>query len=93
MGAIEIRHVTRVAVGVAAVLVQIALAFCYVGLPIFVVPESSILILWLLWTAEMVTVIWLAIRHTWFAPLVPVASSIVVVLIYDYGNANLGWGA
>ena len=39
MGAIEIRHVTRVAVGVAAVLAQIALAFYYVGLPIFVVPS------------------------------------------------------
>jgi hypothetical protein len=93
MGAVEVRHVTRAAVGMAAVFAQIALAFYYVGLPIFVVPEPAIFILWFLWTAEMVAVVWLAIRHTWFAPLVPVASFIGVMLILDYGRANLGWGA
>jgi hypothetical protein len=78
---------------VAAVLAQFALAFYYVGLPILVVPGSAAIILLLLWVVEMVAVIWLAIRHGWFAPLVPLASWLAVLLIYDYGNANLGWGA
>jgi hypothetical protein len=93
MGAVDVRRIARVAVGVAAVLAQVALAFYYVGLPILVVPGSAIYMLWLLWAVEVVAVIWLAIRHTWFAPLVPVASFIAMMLIYEYGNANLGWGA
>jgi hypothetical protein len=93
MGAVEVRRIARVAVGVAAVIAQIALAFYYVGLAILVVPGSSIYFLWLLWAVEVVAVIWLAIRHPWFAPLVPVASFIAMMLIYEYGNANLGWGA
>jgi hypothetical protein len=93
MGAVDVRRIARVAVGVAAVIAQIALAFYYVGLPILVVPGSAIYMLWLLWAVEVVAVIWLAIRHTWFAPLVPVASFIAMMLIYEYGNANLGWGA
>jgi len=92
MGAVEVRRIARVAVGVAAVIAQIALAFYYVGLPILVVPGSAIYMLWLLWAVEVVAVIWLAIRHTWFAPFVPVASFIAMMLIYEYGNANLGWG-
>jgi hypothetical protein len=93
MGAVDVRRIARVAVGVAAVIAQVALAFYYVGLPILVVPGSAIYMLWLLWAVEVVAVIWLAIRHTWFAPLVPVASFIAMMLIYEYGNANLGWGA
>jgi len=87
------RHLVRVAVRVAAVLAQIALAFYYVGLPILVVPGSAPIALLLLWAVELAAVIWLAIRHTWIAPLVPVASFIAVKLIYAYGDANLGWGA
>jgi hypothetical protein len=93
MGAIEVRSVARLAVGVAAVLAQIALAFLYVCWAIFVVPEPAIVVLGCLWVAELVAVIWLAIRHTWLAPLVPVVSFIAVMLIYEYGKANLGWGA
>ena len=91
--ATPIRRVARAAVGVAAVLAQIALAFWYVGLPILVVPEPAIYVLWSLWLAEMVAVIWLALRHTWFAPLVPLASFIAVLLLLEYGRANLGWVA
>ena len=87
------KHLVRAAIGVAAVLAQIALAFYYVGLPILVVPGSAIYALWLLWAVQLVAVIWLAIRHTWIAPLVPIASLIAVKLIYAYGDASLGWGA
>jgi hypothetical protein len=93
MGDVEVRRVARVMVGVAAVLAQLALAFYYVGLAVFVVPEPSIVVLACLWVAETVAVIWLALRHTWLAPLVPVVSLIAVVVIYEYGKANLGWGA
>jgi hypothetical protein len=96
MGNVSGRQLARAAVGVVAVLAQIAqiaLAFYYVGLPLLVVPGSAIYALWLLWAVQLVAVIWLAIRHTWIAPLVPVASFIAVKLIYAYGNANLGWGA
>jgi len=93
MGNVSGRQLARAAVGVVAVLAQIALAFYYVGLPILVVPGSAIYALWLLWAVELAAVIWLAIRHTWIAPLAPVASFIAVKLIYAYGDANLGWGA
>lgn len=93
MGAIGRSRIARAAVGMAAVMAQVALAFWYVGLPILVVPQPAIYGLWLLWIAEMVVVIWLAIRHTWFAPVVPLASFIGVLLILEYGRANLGWVA
>ena len=93
MGAVEGHRAIRAAVGLAAVLAQITLGSYYVGLSIFVVPEPWMYILWLLWTTETVAVIWLAIRRTWLAPLVPVVSLIAVMLLYDYGKANLGWGA
>ena len=86
-------QLARVAVGVLAVLAQIALGSYYVLLPILVVTGSWIYILWLMWALEMVAVIWLAVRRTWFAPLVPIVSLVVVLLLYEYGDANLGWGA
>jgi hypothetical protein len=86
-------HLARVVVGVVAVLAQLALAFYYVGLSILAVPEPWWRVLWVAWAAELVAVIWLAIRHTWFAPLVPAVSLVAVVLAYSYGDANLGWGA
>jgi hypothetical protein len=93
MSAEGIAGVARVAVGVVAVLAQLALAFFYVGLPILVVPVPGMLFLWLLWVIQVVLVIWLAIRHTWYAPLVPLASFVMVMLMLEYGRANLGWGA
>ncbi len=93
MGAVEVRNVVRVLVGVAAVLAQIALASFYIGLAIFIAPLPSILVLACLWMAELVAVIWLAIRNTWFAPLVPIVSFIVALLIFEFGRADLGWGA
>jgi hypothetical protein len=85
-------QLARVAVGVLAVLAQVGLGFYYVLLPILMVPGSWVYILWLIWAVEMVVVIWLAIRHTWFALLVPILSLVAVLLIYEYGDANLGWG-
>ncbi len=93
MGAFEAREVARVAVGVAAVLAQTGLALLYIGWAIFVVPPPAIFVLACLWLAQMVVVIWLAIRDAWLAPLVPVVSFISVMLILEYGKANLGWGA
>lgn len=88
-----IRRVARVAVGVAAVLAQVALAFYYVGLTILTVPSPWFYLLWVAWAAEVIVVIWLAIRHTWWAPLVPLVSLVAVLVLYEYGNTNLGWGA
>ena len=55
-------------------------------------PLSAILVLTCLWMVELVAVIWLAIRDTWLAPLVPIGSLVAVLLIYEYGSANLSWG-
>ena len=93
MGAIEVRNVARAAVGVTAVLVQIALTIFYAGWSLFVVPPPVILVLLFLLITGLVAVIWLAIRHTWLAPIVPIASIIALSLIYEFGKANLGWGA
>lgn len=93
MDAVLNHRITRAAVGSMAVLAQVALAFVYVGLPMFIAPEGWVLILWLAWAVSMVAVIWLAIRHTWFAPLVPLASIIAWAPLYRYGVGNLGWGA
>lgn len=89
----EVRHVARVAVGVAAVLAQIALSVFYTGWSLFVVPPDVLLSLLFLLLAGSVAVTWLAIRHTWLAPIVPIASVIALSLIYELGRANLGWGA
>jgi hypothetical protein len=91
--AVRDHRTTRAAIGSIAVLAQVALAFVYVGLPMFIAPEPWVLILWLAWATAMVAVIWLAIRHTWFAPLVPIASLIAWTLLYAYAGGNLGWGA
>ena len=92
MGAIRLRQVARVAVGVAAMLAQIGVAIFYLGWSVLVVPRSAIFVLVGFVLIAMVVVIWLAIRHTWLAPIVPIASIITLSLIYAYGEANLGWG-
>jgi hypothetical protein len=93
MSAARLHRITRAAVGSASVLAQVALAFFYVGLAMFIAPEPWVLVFWLAWAAAVIAVIWLAIRHTWFAPLVPIASLIAWTLLYDYGVTSLGWGA
>ena len=92
MGAIQLRQVARVAVGVAAVLAQMGVAIFYLGWSVLVVPRSAIFVLVGFLLIAMVVVIWLAIRHTWLAPIVPIASIITLSLTYAYGEANLGWG-
>jgi hypothetical protein len=93
MGAVEIRRVARAAVGVTAVLAQLALAFFYVGRALLVVPPPSIVVLACIWVAGIVAVIWLAYRDAWLAPIIPIAWFIAVTLMFEYGKANLGWGA
>ena len=92
MGAIEVRSVARAAVGVAAVLAQVGLAIFYAGWSLFVLPPSVILFLLFLLLAALVAVIWLALRHPWLAPIVPIASILALSLIYEFGKATLGWG-
>ncbi len=92
MGAVGVRNVARVAVGVAAVLAQIGLAVFYVGWSLFVVPPPVILILLVLLLTGLVAVIWLAIRDAWLAPIVPIATIIALSLMYEVGKAILGWG-
>jgi hypothetical protein len=93
MGTVGIGRVARVVIGSAAVFAQIALAFYYLGLPIFTVPEPANYALGVAWVAETVIAIWLAIRHPWSAPIVPVVALIAFLLIFEYGKMNLGWGA
>ena len=93
MGTLEIRRIVRVAVGVAAVVAQVALAFFYVGVAILVVPAPANLVLALIWIAGVIAAVWLAYRDAWLAPLIPVAWLIVVLLMLEYGRSNLGWGA
>jgi hypothetical protein len=83
----------RVVVAIAAVLLQIALAFYYLGLTVLVVPGPTFFVFWLAWVIEFVIVLWLAIRHPWIAPIVPAISLVALWLILGYGEANLGWGA
>jgi hypothetical protein len=71
MGAVEVRHVARGAVGVAAVLAQIALALFYAGWSLFVVPPPVILILLFLLISGLVAVVWLAIRDAWLSRSFP----------------------
>lgn len=83
----------RIIAGLGAVLLQLGLSFYYVGLPLLVVPGSAIYVLWLAWVIEVVIVIWLAIRRPWLAPIVPIVSLVLVLVVLEYGEANLGWGA
>ncbi len=93
MDTLEIRRIFRVAVGVSAVLAQVALAFLYIGVAILVVPAPANLILALIWIAGVAAAVWLAFRDAWLAPLIPLAWLIAVLLMLEYGKANLGWGA
>ena len=86
-------RLVRIILALGAVLFQIGLAFYYVGLPILVVPGPAIYALWLAWAIEVVVVIWLAIRRPVIAPIVPLVSLVLVLLVLEYGDANLGWGA
>ena len=93
MGATEVRQVARFLVGVAAVLAQVGVAIFYVGWSVLVVPRTVTLAFLVFLLISIAVVIWLAIRHTWLAPIVPIASVITLSLTYEYGEANLGWGA
>lgn len=84
---------TRIVVALAAVLLQIALAFYYVGLTVLVVPTPTFFGFWLAWVIEFAIVLWLAIRHPWIAPIVPAISFVALWLVLGYGETNLGWGA
>lgn len=82
----------RFAVALAAVLLQIALAFYYLGLTVLVVPEPTFFLFWLAWVIEFAIVLRLAMRHPWIAPIVPAISLLALQLILSYGETNLGWG-
>ena len=58
-----------------------------------VIPGYALIPLWLLWLVLAAGLIRLAIRRSWWTPLVPVAAAAVFVLVLVLGDRVLGWQA
>ncbi|GAB3346907.1 hypothetical protein [Modestobacter lapidis] len=58
-----------------------------------VVPVHALLPLWLVWLVLAAWLIRLAVRRSWWTPLVPVAAAALLVLVLVVGDQVLGWQA
>jgi hypothetical protein len=57
------------------------------------VPLYALAPLWMLWVASAFYLLKLAIRRSWWTPVVPVAAAAVLVVTAVVGDAFLGWTA
>lgn len=58
-----------------------------------VVPGYALIPLWLFWLALAVWLVRLAVRGSWWTPVVPVVAAAVFVLVLVVGEQVLGWQA
>ncbi len=56
-----------------------------------VIPGAVLFPLWLLWLALAGWLIRLALRRSWWTPMVPVVAAVVFVLMLVLGEQVLGW--
>ncbi len=56
-----------------------------------VIPGVVLIPLWLLWLALAAWLVRLAIRRSWWTPLVPTLAAVVFVLVLVVGEQALGW--
>ncbi|MGY1732506.1 hypothetical protein ACI798_13385 [Geodermatophilus sp. SYSU D01045] len=58
-----------------------------------VVPGPVLVPLWLAWLAGAVALVRLAVRRSWWTPVVPVAAAVLFVAVLVVGERWLGWTA
>ncbi|MGY1734610.1 hypothetical protein [Geodermatophilus sp. SYSU D00684] len=58
-----------------------------------VVPGPVLVPLWLAWLAAAVLLVRLAVRRSWWTPVVPVAAALLFVAVLVAGERWLGWTA
>ncbi|WP_164704419.1 hypothetical protein [Blastococcus litoris] len=58
-----------------------------------VVPGPVLVVLWLFWLVLAAVLIRLAMRRSWWTPVVPAVAAVVFVLVLVVGEQALGWQA
>ena len=58
-----------------------------------VIPGYVLIPLWLLWLAAAAVLVRLAVRRSWWTPLVPVVAAALFVLVLVIGDRVFGWQA
>ena len=58
-----------------------------------VIPLYALAPLWIFWVALAFWLLKLAIRRSWWTPVVPVVAAVVLVLTLVIGDTVLGWTA
>ncbi len=58
-----------------------------------VIPLHVLLLMWVLWLVLAAWLGRLAVRRSWWTPLVPVVAAAVLVLVLVVGDRVLGWQA
>ncbi len=58
-----------------------------------VVPGPVLVPLWLFWLASAAVLVRLAVRRSWWTPVVPVLAALVFVAVLVGGEQWLGWQA
>jgi hypothetical protein len=57
------------------------------------IPLYALVPLWIFWVALAFSLLKLAIRRSWWTPIIPVVAAAVLVLTATVGDAFLGWTA
>ena len=58
-----------------------------------IIPGAVLVPLWVVWIALAVWLVRLAIRRSWWTPVVPVLAAVILVLTAVIGEAAFGWTA
>ena len=58
-----------------------------------VVPGPVLVPLWLVWLVLAVVLVRLAVRRSWWTPVVPVAAAVLFVVVLVAGEQWFGWRA
>jgi hypothetical protein len=74
----------------AAAHLVVGLFYAVSGLAI---PLYALVPLWIFWVALAFYLLKLAIRRSWWTPIIPVIAAAVLVLTATVGDAFLGWTA
>jgi hypothetical protein len=56
-----------------------------------VIPGVVLIPLWLFWLGLTVVLVRLALRRSWWTPVVPLAAAVVMVLVIVIGDQVLDW--
>jgi hypothetical protein len=58
-----------------------------------VIPGAVLIPLWMLWLGLTAWLVWLAVRRSWWTPVVPAVAAAVFFLVLVVGEQAFGWQA